>query len=503
MKKTEDRKHPCQQHAGAGKTDDGKRRTDDRIIFYVFCLLASVLCPLFVAGCTVGPNYQPPETKVPAGWTGQTGAKSPASPDTILLQWWTEFNDANLTSLIERAMKSNLDLRQAEQKIRQARAEGGAVGAGFWPTADATGSFSRSRSGGPPAATRNLFQAGLDAAWELDIFGGTRRDIESAEADIRASVEDRRDVLVTLASEVAINYVQLRGYQQEILIAQSNLKAQQQSADVVRKRFEGGFVSALDMANADAQVATTLSQIPVLETSAQQTIYNIGVLLGREPQSLLEELSPASPIPVTPPEVPTGLPSEMLRRRPDIRRAEARIHAATARIGVATADLFPKFNLAGSLSVSADRVKSMKWDSRSWSLGPSADWQIFNAGRVSSNIEVQKALQEQAVLTYKKTVLTAIQDVENALVAYAKEQEHHKALIDAVTANRKAVEIATKLYVEGQTEFISVLDAQRSLYSSEDALVQSTRNLSTDLIALYKALGGGWDSRTPDSVQMP
>lgn len=145
----------------------------------------------------------------------------------------------------------------------------------------------------------------------------------------------------------------------------------------------------------------------------------------------------------------------------------------------------------------------MRWDSRSWSLGPSADWQIFNAGRVSSNIEVQKALQEQAVLTYKKTVLTAIQDVENALVAYAKEQEHHKALIDAVTANRKAVEIATKLYVEGQTEFISVLDAQRSLYSSEDALVQSTRNLSTDLIALYKALGGGWDSRMPDSVQLP
>ena len=338
----------------------------------------------------------------------------------------------------------------------------------------------------------------MDAAWEMDIFGGTRRNIEAAEADIRASVEDRRDVLVTLASEVAINYVQLRGYQQEILIAQSNLKAQQQSADVVRKRFEGGFVSALDMANADAQVATTLSQIPVLETSAQQTIYNISVLLGQEPASLLEELSPASSIPITPPEVPTGLPSEMLRRRPDIRRAEAQIHAATARIGVAAADLFPKFNLAGSLSVSADRVKSMKWDSRSWSLGPSVDWQIFNAGSVSYKIEAQKALQQQAVLTYKKAVLTAIQDVENALLAYANEREHHKAIIDAVTANRKAVEIATKLYVEGQTDFISVLDAQRSLYSSEDALVQSTRNLSTDLIALYKALGGGWDTRSQD-----
>jgi outer membrane protein TolC len=188
----------------------------------------------------------------------------------------------------------------------------------------------------------------------------------------------------------------------------------------------------------------------------------------------------------------------MLRRRPDIKRAEAQIHAATARIGVATADLFPKFNLAGSLSYSADRLKSLSWADRSWSLGPSVDWQIFNAGRVGSNIEVQKALQQQAVLTYQKTVLTAIQDVENALVAYAKEQEHHKALIDAANANRKAVELSTKLYVEGQTEFLSVLDAQRSLFGSEDALIQSTRNLSTDLIALYKALGGGWDTQSPE-----
>jgi NodT family efflux transporter outer membrane factor (OMF) lipoprotein len=339
-----------------------------------------------------------------------------------------------------------------------------------------------------------LFKTGLDAAWELDLFGGTRRNIEAAQADVQASIEDRRDVLVTLASEVALNYVQLRGYQQEITIAQNNLKAQQQSADVVHKRYEGGFVSALDVANADAQVATMLSQIPVLETSAQQAIYNISVLLGQEPAFLLEELSPASSIPVTPPEVPTGLPSEMLRRRPDIRRAEAQIHSATALIGVAAADLFPKFNLAGSVSVQADRPGNLRWPQRTWSFGPSADWQIFNAGRVWSNIEVQKALQQQAMLNYQKTVLTAFQDVENALVAYDKEQQRNKSLIDAVTANRKAVELSTELYTEGQTEFLSVLDAQRSLYSSEDALVQSIRNLSTDLISLYKALGGGWDS---------
>lgn len=460
------------------------------IFVFVICFYL-----LIQAGCMVGPDYKPQDANVSAGWAG---TKNTASPDAMLLRWWTEFNDANLTSLIDRAMKSNLDLRQAEEKIRQARAVGGTITAGFWPTANISGSDTRNRNN---AGTKsNLFTTGFDALWELDIFGGTRRNIEAANADIKASIEDRRDVMVTLVSEVAANYVQLRGYQQEIIIARNNLKVQQQSAEVVRKRFEGGFVSALDVANADAQVATTMSQIPVLETSTQQTIYNIAVLLGQEPASLLEELSPPSSIPMTPPEVPTGLPSDLLRRRPDIRRAEAQIHSATAQIGVVTADLFPRFNLAGNIGVSATRPSDLRWDQRSWSFGPSASWEIFNAGQVSYNIEAQKAIREQMVITYKKAVLTAIQDVENALIAYTKEQEHHKAIIDAVAANRKAVMLSTQLYVEGQTDFISVLDAQRSLYSSEDSLVQSTRTLSTDLIALYKALGGGWDSNSPQAV---
>jgi NodT family efflux transporter outer membrane factor (OMF) lipoprotein len=394
-------------------------------------------------------------------------------------------------------MKSNLDLKQAEQRIRQARATLGVVDAGFWPVADVSASQSRSRSA--QGIKSNQLTTGLDAAWELDIFGGVRRNIESAQADVEAAIYDRHDVMVTLLSEVAVNYVQLRGFQQEIIIAQNNLKAQQQSTEIVRKRFEGGFVSALDVANAEAQVATTLSQIPTVETSARQAIYNISVLLGLQPAMLLEELSPPSLIPVTPPEVPTGLPSEMLRRRPDIRRAEAQIHSATAQIGVATADLFPKFNLSGSISIGAVGSQSLKWDNRTWSFGPSASWEIFNAGRVRANIEVQKALQQQSILTYQQTVLTALQDVENALIAYVKEKQRNAALIDSVKANRKAVELSTKLYTEGQIEFLNLLDAQRSLYSSEDALVQSNRNLSTNLIALYKALGGGW---SPDD-QIP
>jgi NodT family efflux transporter outer membrane factor (OMF) lipoprotein len=444
----------------------------------------------------VGPDYKPPRTAAPDKWTGNAG---PQAEEKILLQWWTEFNDPNLTSLIERAMQSNLDLKLAEQRIRQARATLGVVEAPFWPTADVTASYTRNRAGGPNPTKTSLFQTGLDSVWELDIFGGTRRNIESAQADVLASIEDRRDALVTLTSEVALNYVQLRGFQQEIVIARNNLEAQQKTAELTHKKFQGGLIGTLDVANADAQVATTASQIPQLEAAAQQTIYNLSVLLGLEPTGLLKELSPTNSIPLLPPEVPTGIPSELLRRRPDIRAAEARIHSATAQIGVATADLFPKFNLAGSITTQANRPGKLRWDQRAWSFGPSVDWQIFAAGRVWSNIEVQKALQQQAVLDYQKTVLTALQDVENALVAYSKEQQRYKAIIDAVSANRKAVELSIKLYTEGQIEFLNVLVAQSSLYSSEDTLVQSTRNLSTDLIALYKALGGGWDDESKDS----
>jgi NodT family efflux transporter outer membrane factor (OMF) lipoprotein len=395
-----------------------------------------------------------------------------------------------------------LDLLQAHARIRQARAARGIAVGGLWPTAEVSGSYARGRFsdlGGSNAATRNLFQTGLDAVWEMDIFGGVRRSVEATDADIQFAVEDYRDVLVTLVSEVALNYIELRGFQQEIVIARNNLVAQQQTSELTRKRFQGGLVGALGVSNADAQVATTASQIPALETSAQQRIYNLSVLLGLEPAALLAELSPPSSIPANPPEVPVGIPSDLLRRRPDIRRAEAQIHSATARIGVATADLFPKFSLTGSLSFQNDQLHSLiNRENRFWTVGPAVDWQIFTAGRISSNIELQKALQQESLLAYQKTVLTALQNVENALVAYAKEYERRKNLVDAVAANRKAVDLATQLYTQGQTDFLNVLDAQRSLFVSEDSLVQNTCNLSTDLVALYKALGGGWDSETSD-----
>jgi NodT family efflux transporter outer membrane factor (OMF) lipoprotein len=307
-----------------------------------------------------------------------------------------------------------------------------------------------------------------------------------------------------LTAEVALNYVQLRGYQQQIVIAQNNLKAQRHTADITRQRFDAGLASGLDVANAAAQVATTEAQIPVLETSARQAIYALTVLLTRPPVDLVAELSETGALPAAPPEVPVGLPSDLLRRRPDIRQAEAQLHAATAQIGVAIADLFPKFSLTGSLTYQNDLLRNLFTDpSRSWSFGPSVTWPIFQGGSIVSNIRLQEALRDQSFITYQKTVLAALQDTENALVAFANEQEHRKSLNDAVESNRKAVDLATQLYTQGQTDFLSVLDAQRSLYASEDALVQSSRNVATSVVALYKALGGGWEVesfRTPSAT---
>ena len=456
------------------------------------------LAILIVSGCMVGPNYHPPQPTVPPEWIGvsktTSGQLSIATVQpTELTQWWRQFKDPTLTALVEEALNTNLDLQLAKARLRQARATRGVAIGGLWPAVSGSSSYQRQHLAGvmPDSLAQNLFQAGFDAVWELDVFGGLRRNVESASANVQVAIEGIRDVQVSLAAEVALNYIQLRGYQQEIVIAQNNLKAQQHTAEITHKRLNVGFASALDVANADANVATTESQIPVFETAAQQSIYALSVLLARPPADLLEKLSPTAKLPSVPAEVPVGLPSDMLRRRPDIREAEAQLHAATAQIGAAVADLFPKFSLTGSVNWQSNLLRTWWTEaSRSFGFGPSVNWQIFQGGAIVSNIRVQKALRDQAFITYQKTVLAAFQDVENALIAFAKEQQHRKALNDAAVANRKAVDLSLRLYTEGQIDFLNVLDAQRSLYASEDALVQSERSIATDLIALYKALGG-------------
>lgn len=465
-----------------------------------------------VAGCMVGPDYHRPRVDVPVNWVGPTGAaRAPASQPSVvntepveITRWWATFGDATLDSLVDRAVRWNLDLQIARSRIRQVRALRRVALAGLFPTANTSGSYRRSGSVGtgpaPGGGTREvgiergLYQAGLDASWELDVFGGVRRNVEAVTADLQAAVEARRDLLVTLTSEVAINYIDLRGLQRQIAIARENLAAQRRSYNLTRRRAAAGFVSALDVANAEALVASTQSQLPALEAAQQQAMYALAQLLGLEPGALVGELSPTGAIPGTPPEVPAGLPSDLLRRRSDIRQAEAQLHAATARVGVAVASLFPRFSLTGSLSFQASQLKDLaSWDSRSWSLGPSVSWPLFTAGRLRANVEAQTAAQEQALLNYRATVLLALQEVESALVAYAREQERRAALADAVAANRRAVELSTLLYTQGQTDFLNVLSAQRSLYGSENALVNSDLTVATNLVALYKALGGGWE----------
>ena len=463
--------------------------------------LALIVCLylMTVSGCLVGPDFKPPQTQVPAAWIETATAQTPSVAQfQDLVHWWTTFNDPMLSSLMERAIQSNLDLKLAQARIRQARAARNVTAAGLGPAVNGAGSYVRSASGvetanGSKNLTSSLYRTGLDAAWELDIFGGVRRSVEAADANVQAAVEDRRDLLVTLAAEVALNYTDLRSFQQQIIIAQQNLEAQRHTAEITRQRFQAGFVGALDVANANAQVASTASQIPLLESLARQTIYSLSILLAREPSALLEELTPAAAIPSAPPATPVGVPADLLRRRPDIRRAEAQIHAATAQIGVATADLFPKFALSGSIGFQSNKFSSwVDWVNRFWSFGPSANWQIFASGGILANIELQKTLQEQSLIAYQQSVLTALQDVENALIASTKEAKRREALAEAVDSNRKAVQYSLQLYTQGQVDFLNVLDAQRSLYVSEQALVQATHDISTDLVALYKALGGGW-----------
>jgi outer membrane protein, multidrug efflux system len=464
----------------------------------------------FAGGCSVGPNYKKPEVKVASEWAEAKQSGVDARP-AELARWWTSFNDPLLNSLVERAVGSNLDLRQAEARIREARALRAVTASGEWPTLDVSGSYSRSRAsenafslpaqragGGLPfsASTepQNLFRTGFDASWEIDVFGGVRRSVEAADATIDATVENRRAALVTLLGDVAKNYIDLRGFQHRIEVAQANLKAQQETLDLTKVRFQAGLASDLEVAQAEGQLNTTAAQIPTLESLLKQAAHRLDVLLGSPPGALADELSPNAPIPALPPEVLVGLPSELLRRRPDIRSAERQLAAATAQVGAATADLFPKFSLTGAAGLQS--ISASDWftgRSRFWSIGPTLSWPIFDAGRIRANIEIRNAQQEQALTQYEKTILTAFEDVENSLVNYSREQARYRSLSQAVAANRRAAELSNELYTRGLVDFLNVLENQRALYASENDLAQSEAAMAANLVSLYKALGGGWD----------
>jgi NodT family efflux transporter outer membrane factor (OMF) lipoprotein len=466
--------------------------------------LPLVLVILILTGCaTVGPDYIPPKMPVSPTWYTQLkgGLTAEEMDPKTLATWWSTLNDPDLSGLVDRAVLGNLDLKKARARVREARARRGVAKADLFPTLDATGTATWSRGSKDTGTGKasDLYAASFDAGWELDIFGGVRRSVEAAEADLQASQEDLHDVLVSLLAEVALNYVEVRTFQTRLTMAEANLETQSETYQLTLWRYQAGLSDELSVQQAHYNLENTRSQIPTLRTGLEEAMNRIAVLLGEKPGKIHEEVKRQVPIPVTSLKVAVGVPADVLRRRPDVRRAERQLAAQTARIGVATADLYPKFTLSGSIGLEAFSLSNPS-SSGAWTLsgGPRISWAIFKAGAIRQNIEVQSALQEQYLIAYEAAVLSALEEVENGLVAYAEEQQRRESLSEATQAAQRAVELAQHKFQAGLTDFSNVLDAQRSLLSLQDQLAQSEGAITSNLVRLYKALGGGWTSLAPN-----
>jgi NodT family efflux transporter outer membrane factor (OMF) lipoprotein len=450
-------------------------------------------------------SQQPPQVAVPTQFHGPATA-GPAD----VARWWKNFNDAQLDRLVERALSSNLDLQIAEARLREARANRKVASSELYPHLNASGSLSRAQNNigqafGGSASGNNIFvgsqpanfgMAGLDASWELDLFGTKRNNVRAAAADLAGAEDARRNVLVSLLAELARNYVESRTSQRHIAIAENRIQAQEQTLDLTRRRYEAGLVGVLDVTRAESEAASVKAEMPPLKVALQQSLHRLSVLLGEEPGGLNSELIAIQPIPATPSSIPAGIPSDLLLRRPDVRQARDEVAAAIARLGIAKGDLFPKFSLTGSFggagTVGESRGVALGF-SKFFTFGPTVTLPIFDGGRLRANVRIQEARQQQSVIRYHQVVLQSLEEVENALVAYAEEQKRQQSLVVAAETSRKAVDLASQLYSSGVGDFLAVLEAQESLHASEDQLVQSQGNVVANLISLYKALGGGWE----------
>ncbi|MCC6970523.1 MAG: efflux transporter outer membrane subunit [Phycisphaerales bacterium] len=462
-------------------------------------------------GCKVTNDYTPPGFQSPDSFNTlavdspvtSTLKGSPAALDS----WWSTFNDPMLNSLVERAVASNLDIRLAEARIREARAQWRFVKADELPRVDSAGSYTRRRNSESSVGafgsdeSYDLFQAGFDASWELDLFGRVSRSVEAADADLAASVEARNAVLVSLLAELALNYIDYRASQINLDIAEKAVAAQESTLSLTESRFSAGLIGELDVARAKAQLETRRSQVPPIKVAMAQSAHRLATLLGKPAGALDEELQPPSPLPVIAPEIAVGVPADMLRRRPDVRRAERQLAAATARVGVATSELYPRLAINGTLGVQSSQFADLfDINSRSWSIGPSITWPVFDAGRVRANIAVQDARVEQSLTQYEQVVLASYEESENAMVGFLRQQSRRASLAASVDANRRALALAEQLYSSGLADFLNVLDAQRSLFVAEEALTQSEQAVVSNLISIYKSLGGGWESLAPSDA---
>lgn len=482
------------------------------------------LLAMTLSACSVGPDYVPPRPATPASFNDlhSTGQHEPASrarvaqPDPA---WWQTFHDAQLNSLIERAIVGNLSLRQAVLRIAGAREQTLQAGAAGLPSVNANASATRQQLGvagildssgiRSQAAAANedlasgldslsrpvhLYQGSFDASWELDLWGRVRRSVESAEAQTQASIEQRNDALVSLEAEVARSYLQLRGAQSITQTLESQIAIAQQSLELTRSRQQNGLAPQMDVENAAAQLGQLRAQLPQYLAQQRQAMNGLAVLLGQAPGALDAELAAVKPLPMLPAAVPVGVPASLARRRPDVRQAEANLHAATANIGVSVAQLFPDLSLTGQFGMrNTDADYLTHWSSHFYSYGPQISIPIFQGGRLVSSVRLSRVQQANAVLNYRQTVLNALQDVENALVSYRTDQQRVDGLEETARSLQNAWELANDSYRQGLSTFINVLDAQRQLAQARQQSASARVQSSIDLVSLYKALGGGWE----------
>jgi NodT family efflux transporter outer membrane factor (OMF) lipoprotein len=466
-----------------------------RISLIIFAV--AIIIPAFSGCIAVGPDYIRIKPKASQEWHTQLqgGLTSGELNPETMAEWWTTLHDPELSRLMERAVKGNLDLKEARARIREARARRGIIKAALFPSIDAGASFVKYRSSenNGTGKENELYTTGFDAGWEIDIFGGVKRSVEAAQAELEAVQESLHDVLVSLLAEVARNYIEVRTYQARLTATETNIKAQKETFKLNRSRHKAGIIDELAVQQSLYNLERTRSQLPTLQTGLEEAKNRLAVLLGENPGAVHQELSERKPIPSLPVSVAVGIPAETMRHRPDIRRAERNLAAQTARIGVATADLYPKFRLPGFIGLESISSGSLlESASRTWSIGPSVSWNIFDAGAIRQNIKVQSALQEQALLQYGTAVLRAQEEVENVLVAYAKEQQRQESLIAGTAAAQRAYELSREQYKAGLVDFSDVLDAQRSLQTFQDELARTNGAVTYNLVRLYKSLGGGW-----------
>lgn len=494
------------------------------------------LVTLVLSGCVVGPNYQQPKIDVPAQFNNDAVAnlsEQPAPAD--LSVWWRQFDDPVLDGLITEALAANLDVLTAASRIAQARERELIQGAAGLPTASAMAAAARvhsnsnpfaqlfgggagaansgsgassggaasgggASSGGSGSGATNLkfYSLGFDATWEIDLFGGVARNVEAAQAKTEAAIWALRDVEVSLTAEIARNYFALRETQARIAIINAELERQQNTLAIANARAVTGFVTYLDVNEQTAQQAETAAQIPPLEAGMRANIDAIGVLLARPPESIAAELAGNGTMPAVPAALPIGLPSDLLRRRPDIREAERNLTAATAQVGASVAQLYPKFDLIGLASFAGTSLNSLL-STKNFTEAALANitWPFFSAGRLQANVRVNEAQENQAYFAYRASVLKALQDTEDALARYGADQRRLASLRQEIAAENNAVTIARQQYVAGVSDYLNVLSTQSTLLRAQDEAAQTESALATDLVSLYKALGGGWSETIP------